>query len=228
MSNIYEIRLREEFKLLRKLQNYKPVSKYLTIQYRDRVTRKLKPINAEPDVANRYPETFKVTYKMPVYINEREKDKNWQGTFEFTVSESIILNMNIGGDKPYAIFRSGRNTPFNNHINGNAICDGNAWDVRRQSGYGLWFYVIAVGMLINQDEFVTATNGVHLNGAAFEHWKRRRMKPVTNIKWPMILDQMATLSPVTDKADTKKAKNQKSAFKIKDASKKKKPAFKIS
>jgi len=178
MSNFYEnVQLREEFILVQKLQKDNEVNKYLTIQYEDRVTGELRSVIQNP--SNKYPESFIVEYRLPVYVNEGQLEHGYRATAKIILSE-VCINGNGKRPEPQTFWNSNY-VPYNNHVKDKAICTGNAWTVAK--GFGLWYYIIALGALVNQDEFVCA-EGYHFNSQAYLYWLSRGKKPVTNIKWP--------------------------------------------
>ena len=201
-TDIYEIRLEEEFRLLTKLQRHPNVSKYLQIFYKERMgggayKSILEPIESagrteQGTPITLHPNKFKFTYTMPMYVGEGQLINDWSASFLFEVPESVLMNQNKslkmsieGGEFP-----DGR-VPFNNHVSKTWVCTGTIWDIAQ--GSGLWYFVMSVGCLLNQDRIVTPADdrdeNRHLNSAAFRFWKRdRNMAPITDIKWPFNLD----------------------------------------
>ena len=182
-TSLYDKTLREEFKLIRKLNNHPSVSRHINISYYDRFTGEIKNINRDPSISNKYPEKYVVRYNMPVYVS-KNRLKNWNGVFSFKVTEQILLNRK-NDLKPYATFDPKGVELFNNHVSGTRICDGTAWGISRN--YGLWYYIITIGMIINQDPFVSDTK-VHFNDGAFKYWLSRNKKPISQIRWPFNLN----------------------------------------
>lgn len=184
MNETYEIRLREEFLNLRALQNDSEMKKILEMEYRERNGNSFKSILLDPSIAL-YPSRYKVTYKMPVYIDEGQLNTDWKGVFDFEVNEDKLMNQK--SKNPDYEFKSIGGNPFNNHISPGFFCLGNAWEVSQQ-GFGLWYFVIAVGCIINQDKGWTADEDKHLDSDAYKFWKyTRKMQPINNIKWPLNL-----------------------------------------
>jgi hypothetical protein len=182
MSAFYEnVLLREEFNLVQKLQKDTEFAKYVTVKYEDRVTGEIKTVLSAP-TADKYPEIYVADYRMPVYVGEGRLRNDYHGTARITLSEPVLSNRradngpNVDWDSNFE--------PFNNHIRKNWICTGNAWSVAKDNG--LWHFIISLGALINQDEFVCA-EGTHIDAAAYDYWVRRGRKPVTNIKWALDL-----------------------------------------
>jgi hypothetical protein len=182
MSQFYEdTLLREEYKLVVKLQQDAEFVKYVTVKYEDRITGIAKSVLNLP-TANKYPEKYIVNYKMPVYVSEGNVRNDYNATATITLSEAVLNNRNAANG-PHVEFSSNFD-PFNNHVKQTWICTGNAWSVAKDNG--LWHFIISLGALINQDEFVCA-EGVHIDKDAYNYWVERRRRPVTPIKWPVDL-----------------------------------------
>lgn len=182
MSQFYEdTLLREEFKLVVKLQQDVEFANYVTVKYEDRVTGIATSVLNQP-TANKYPEKYFVDYKMPVYVSEGNVRNDYHATATITLSEAVLSSRNAANG-PHVEFSSNFD-PFNNHVKQTWICTGNAWSVAKDNG--IWHFIISLGALINQDEFVCA-EGVHIDGDAYDYWVERRRKPVTPIKWPVDL-----------------------------------------
>lgn len=183
MSNSFyeDTLLKEEFSLVAKLQQDLEFKKYVTVLYEDRILGEERPVSIAP-TGSRFPERFIVHYKMPVYSSRGQLRNDWEGTITIELSEPVLTNKHFHHG-PHVVFHSNFE-PFNNHVHQNAICSGNAWAVAKESG--LWHFIISLGALINQDEFVSA-EGRHFNEAAFDYWVSRGRKPITNIKWPLDL-----------------------------------------
>lgn len=182
MSNFYEeILLREEYNLVVRLQKEKEFAKYVDVKYEDRITGEERSVLLAP-TANKYPEIYIVDYRMPVFVNNGQLRQDWHGTATMRLTEPVLANRNAN-QGPHTEFTSNFE-PFNNHVHQNSICSGNAWIVAKDNG--LWHFIISLGALINQDEFVCA-EGSHFNGSAYDHWVNRRRKPVTKINWPLDL-----------------------------------------
>lgn len=182
-TNLYDKTLREEFKLIRKLNNHHSMKRILDIYFFDRFTGQKKSVERDPSIINKYPEKYEVVFKMPVYVAPNKK-RNWSGKFTFKVTEQILLNRE-STERPYATFEPNGTKLFNNHVSGSRICDGTAWSVARN--YGLWYYIIAIGMIINQEPFIS-DNKPHFNEDAFKYWVYRNKKPVSEIDWPFNLN----------------------------------------
>jgi hypothetical protein len=183
MSNSFyeDTLLRQEFNLVAKLQQYKEFSDYVSVSYEDRMSGNVQSVSVQP-TGPRYPEKYIVEYKMPVYVSQGKLRRDWHGTATILLSEPVLTNKH-SHQAPHVTFHSDF-TPFNNHVRRDSICSGNAWAVARDNG--LWHFIISLGALINQDEFVCAEGG-HFNREAYDYWLTREQKPITNIKWPLDL-----------------------------------------
>ncbi|MDR2511732.1 MAG: hypothetical protein LBC89_04645 [Bacteroidales bacterium] len=189
MSAFYDnVLLREEFNLVQKLQKDEEFAKYVTVNYEDRVTGETKTLLSSP-TADKYPEIYVVDYRMPVYVAEGRLRNDFHGIAKITLSEPVLTNRQA--DNGPLVEWKANFEPFNNHIRVNWICTGNAWTVAKDNG--LWHFIISLGALINQDEYVCA-EGVHIDGAAYDYWVRRGRKPVTNIKWALDLLTRPTIT----------------------------------
>lgn len=198
----YEIRLKKEFDLLKKLQLHPNVKPYLTLYYKERLGGgNYKPITSEITSKSTddkglpcilYPNKFKFTYTMPMYLGVGQLKEDWSASFLIDVPESVLmdpnksLNMEIEGG-------SFKEKPFNNHCTNSWVCTGTIWDIAQ--GCGLWYFVMSVGCLLNQDRIVTPADASdehrHLSAEAFRYWKNdRHMQPITDIKWPFNLDSV--------------------------------------
>ena len=196
MSNSFyeDTLLKEEFLLVVRLQQEAEFSKYVSVSYEDRITGKVQPVAVHPS-GPRYPEKYIVEYRMPVYVSPGQLRPDWQGTATILLSQPVLTNKH-SYHGPHVTFHSNFE-PFNNHVRRDSICSGNAWTVARDNG--LWHFIISLGALINQDEFVSA-EGRHMNGEAYKYWRTRDQKPVTNIAWPLnLLDGGFTVTPTTPK-----------------------------
>lgn len=186
MSKTFETRMREEFKWLQKLQSNPNVKDIVTIYYMPRTgASRWAPINTSIAQNSGYPVKFKVQYKMPMYVCPTgQMKKNWQGSIYFEVTEEAMLgNGSMGVGIEGGGFPAG-SIPYNKHVSQGFICCGNAWEVAKQ-GYGIWYFVIAVGALLNLDPFWQAEHGDHLNGDAREFFENvRHRQPTNNIRWP--------------------------------------------
>lgn len=183
MSNSFyeETMLKEEFLLVVRLQQDPEFSKYVSVSYEDRTTLKVQPVTVQPK-GPRYPEKYIVEYLLPVYVSPGQLRRDWHGTVTILLSEPVLTNRH-SHQGPHVSFHSNFE-PLNHHVRQNSICSGNAWLVAR--GNGIWHFIISLGALINQDEFVCAEGG-HMNSAGYRYWVARERKPVTNIKWPLNL-----------------------------------------
>lgn len=190
MSQLYETRLKKEFELLQKLDRHPDVKDVISIQYQERIGNK-SYISIQETPKGLYPNSFMVTYTMPMYVAAGKIKKDWSASFAFDVPESVLMNpmSNLGvrivGNN--GNFKQGE-VPFNNHCSTGWVCTGSAWGVANQ-GFGIWYFVLALGCLLNQEEFMMANERHHLNSEAFEYWdKIRRRKPNNDIKWPFRLN----------------------------------------
>lgn len=183
MSNSFyeDTLLRQEYNLVARLQQDTEFTKYVAVSYEDRMVGGVLSVLVQP-TGPRYPEKYVVEYKMPVYVSPGKLRRDWEGTATILLSEPVLTNKH-SHQSPHVTFHSNF-TPFNNHVRRDSICSGNAWAVARDNG--LWHFIISLGALINQDEFVCAEGG-HFNRAAYDYWLTREQKPVTNIKWPLDL-----------------------------------------
>ena len=108
----YEIRLKQEFKNLQKLQQRKEIDGIINIEYKDRKTGERQSIMKPPASINMYPERFYITYKMPVFTGRNNLNNDWQGELTFQVSKDSLLN---GNSNPCELNCKGR-YPFNHHV----------------------------------------------------------------------------------------------------------------
>ncbi|MEO0725530.1 MAG: hypothetical protein AAFZ63_13380 [Bacteroidota bacterium] len=192
-SNIYEIRLREEFKNLRKLQRHQEMQKYVEIQYADRNYGGRHSILEDPRAMNLYPETYYVKYTLPVYLDRGRLDRNWSGVFTIKVSESTFLDLNERGPSQLDLDCS-NGVPFNHHVHEDHFCHGGVWSVSKE--FGLWYFVIGIGGLLNQEEIWMDDSGSgHHSLAAYEYWRKdRRKQPISVINWPFDLNEGLVIS----------------------------------
>lgn len=183
MSNSFyeETLLKEEYNLVVTLQQDTEFKKYVTVLYEDRILGEERPVSVQP-TGSRFPEKYIVHYKMPVYASRGQLRQDWEGVATIELSEPVLTNKH-SHHGPHVVFHSNFR-PFNNHVLQDAICSGNAWAVAKENG--LWHFIISLGALINQDEFVCA-EGYHYNPPAYDDWVSRGRKPVTNIKWALDL-----------------------------------------
>lgn len=198
MSKTYEIRLKKEFELLQKLERHPNVKGIIKLFYIDRIAGGgYKSILEDPQ-GGMYPYKFKVTYTMPMYVGEGQIKNDWSTSFLFEVPENILMNpesklgVEIEGND--GNFPAG-SIPFNNHVSPGWVCTGTAWGVANQ-GFGIWYFVISLGCLLNQEKFMMASEPAdenrHLNAAAFRYWKNvRKMQPNNQIDWPFkLMDEL--------------------------------------
>lgn len=196
---MYEKRLKIEFDLLQKLQNSE-VKNNVEISYMERDGRnpKWKPITNKPNSVL-YPNRFKVTYHFPkMYVGPDKIVNNWSGTILFDVPESVLMHMgsSMGVQIENGSFKEGE-IPFNHHVSRSYICSGSAWTIAQQ-GYGIWYFIICVGCLLNMEKFMMDTERRHLNERAFTFWKTKRaMKPTNKIRWPFDLNMQGNTSSST-------------------------------
>lgn len=185
-NNFYEeTLLKEEFRLIVKLQQNDEFSKYVSVSYQDRETGKVQSVDVPPSQP-RYPEKYIVEYRMPVYVSRGQLQPDWRGTATMLLSETVLTNKH-SHQAPHVTFHSNL-TPFNNHVTRDWICVGNAWAVARD--HGIWHFIISLGATINQDAFVTADEPWHISSEAYKYWVARNRLPVTDIKWPLnLLDE---------------------------------------
>jgi len=191
-SETYEIRLRKEFELLQKLQRHPNVNNStikITIEYKERLNASIFKSVLEKPSCIVYPNTFRVTYKMPMYVGEGQLKNNWQATFLFSTPEDILMNPNskLGVEIEGGHFPQG-SLPYNKHISPGWVCSGTAWSVANQ-GFGIWYFIIGLGCLFNQEKFIMDDDGkAHLNGDAYRYWKDvRKKQPNNKIDWPFNL-----------------------------------------
>lgn len=207
MNETYEIRLREEFELLQKLQRHPSVNNdtiKITIQYKDRLRGGNYKSVLENPSSGMYPNSFRVTYQMPMYVGHGQLKRDWQATFLFSVPESVLMNPHssleakIEGDK----FPDG-SIPYHNHVSrsGSWFCQGGSWGAAQQ-GNGIWYFIVALGSILNMDRGFVVEDSEdarhHLNYDAFLYWKdERNMQPVSAINWPFNLPQIPTFGKPT-------------------------------
>jgi len=192
MSNSFyeQTMLKEEYLLVVRLQRDKEFSQYVSVSYEDRITGEVQPVTGRPP-GPRYPEKYIVDYRMPVYVSPGQLRRDWHGTATIRLSEPVLTNRH-SRQGPYVTFHSNFEL-LNHHVTRNSICSGNAWAVAKDNG--LWHFIVSLGALINQDEFVCAEGG-HMNSEGYRYWCARDRKPVTNIKWPLSLDEDVKVHPV--------------------------------
>lgn len=195
MSQVYETRLKKEFEYLQKLERHPFNSKgIIKLFYIDRFGGGSYRSILDAPTSALYPNQFKVTYSMPMYVGEGQIKNDWSASFLFEVPEEILmdpeskLGVQIEGNN--GNFPEG-SKPFNNHVSTGWVCTGTAWGVANQ-GFGIWYFIIALGCLLNQEKFMMASDDAdenrHLNADAFRYWKNvRKMQPNNKIDWPFKL-----------------------------------------
>ena len=201
MSKIYETRLRKEFELLQRLERHPNVKGIINIFYKERMSGgNYKSVLDEPQDAL-YPNSFKVKYTMPMYVGEGQLKKDWSASFLFETPENILLNpeSSLGVEIEGNGFPEG-SVPFNNHVSPGWVCTGTAWGVANQ-GFGIWYFIISLGCLFNQEKFMMASEDAdenrHLNSDEFRYWKNvRKMQPNNHIDWPFKLMDEPTFGSV--------------------------------
>lgn len=187
---MYEKRLQTEYELLQKLQGSE-ISNIVDIHYKEREggASQWKPIGQCPS-SRLYPNTFRVTYTFPrMLVGPNQEVRNWKHSFLFSVSENVLMRQgsSMGVEIEGGSFPEGQ-VPFNNHVSAGYVCTGSAWSIAQQ-GYGIWYFIICVGCLLNQEKFMIDAGHIHLNRDALEYWKRiRGMRPNNDIKWPFDLN----------------------------------------
>ncbi len=197
MSNFYnDTLLKEEFTLLQQVQRDREVSRYITISYEDQLTGSERNISLAPS-NGLYPEKFFVKYRLPVYIARGQKRDDFEATAEITINEEVLKSKR-SDNGPHTVY-SANFEAFNKHIKGTTtICFGNAWMIAKD--HGLWFYILTLGAMINQDSIVTdEKNSNHFNPDAGAYWVERDMRPVTPINWPwdMAMKGEIVIKPTT-------------------------------
>lgn len=204
MSKTGEIRLEKEFMNLQALQQDPRIDGKVNIQYNPRGNRDRDhwvPIMTIPR-GGLYPFRYRLTYTMPMFIGpdeERDRVDNWHASFIFEAPEDVLMNphsnVNVALDGGFPC-----GVPYNNHVGAAWVCTGSAWAASR--GMGIWYFVICLGCLLNQERFLIAMEP-HLNGDALRWWiDRRNMQPNNNIQWPFDLLDKAR-KPVINFGGTK-------------------------
>lgn len=189
----YEIRLREEFKNLQKLQQHNSIKGVVIIRYEDRIKGGIHAINIKPSNMNMYPEKYFVTYRMPVFTGRNNLNNNWEGLLTLQVSKDSLLNGRNVSTASCELKCNGR-YPFNHHISQGFFCVGGIW--KTSIGLGIWYFILATGALINQEEaWLTDDASGHLDEDAYKYWKERNKAKVNDIKWPFnLLDEDINLN----------------------------------
>ena len=123
---------------------------------------------------------------MPVYLDKDHVKRDWQGEFMITMAHDILMKPDSGNVPAYQLDTS-QGVPFNHHISQGYFCSGGLWSVAKD--YGLWFFIIGCGSIINQESTWMDDSGAgHLNNEAYLFWKNdRRKQKITDIKWPFDL-----------------------------------------
>jgi len=184
-QNLYEIRLREEFKMMRRLQNDSDVRGVLQIFFTDRLSQNQFGIGHETE-SQLYPEQYQVNVKMPVYTDVNVLNKNWEGGLSVKVNYSVL--MNPGSNNPPETKLDVSNAlPFNHHISPTWLCIGGIWSVAKD--FGLWYFILGCCSLVNQEAaWMDDSGSGHLQPLAYRFWKIDRHKQrVNNINWPFDL-----------------------------------------
>ena len=192
MSRTGEIRYKKEFENLQVLQQDPRIKDIVEIEYNPRdsgdrnhwVSIKVTPKNGL------YPYRYRLTYRMRMFIGPtRNPERNWHASFIFEAPEEVLMdphsNVNVsldGGEFPCGV-------PYNNHVGAAWVCTGSAWGASR--GMGIWYFVICLGCLLNNERFLIAMEP-HLNGEALNWWiNERGMQPNYPIAWPFdLLDKV--------------------------------------
>ena len=190
MSKIGEIRLGKEFVNLQALQQDSRIDGIVNIEYNPRnagdrdkwVSIMVNPQNGL------YPYRYRLTYFMPMYVGPGQLERNWHQSFIFEAPEDVLMdprsNVNVSVEGGFTC-----GIPFNNHCSAAWVCSGSAWAASR--GMGVWYFVICLGCLLNQERFLMADEP-HMNANALEWWtKQRHKKPNNDIQWPFdLLDKV--------------------------------------
>lgn len=186
-SNIVidEVRLKKEFEFLQRLELHPNVKDIIKLYYLDRLNGSdYKSILDTPN--NLYPYKFKVTYTMPMYIGDGLLKEDWSASFLFeSPNLETIIHFDIEGEN--GCFKDGTK-PYNNYIDDRWVDLG---PIQTQQEVGLWYCIICLGGLLNQDKFMMASYNCdenrHLNVDAYRFWKNvRKMQPNNQIDWPFI------------------------------------------
>lgn len=189
---LYEIRLREEFKNMRRLQQDTGIKTVLAIWCADRISGRIISVLDNPESAL-YPEQYTIRYSMPVYLAKTHLKRDWYGDFTVTVAHDILMKPESGNVPAYQLDTT-QGVPFNHHISQGYFCSGGLWAVARD--YGLWYFIIGCGSIINQESIWMDDSGAgHLNNEAYLFWKNDRHKQKINtIKWPFDLRNRIEIS----------------------------------
>lgn len=207
MSQVYEIRLKKEFEFLQRLQRHPNTRNVIDIRYKNRVGASDYKSVLENPTGPLFPNKFKITYTFPImYVGRGQVKTNWSHSFYLEVPESILMDSNKTVGNEFEIeggcFPDGM-VPFNGHVSPNWVCIGALWQVANQ-GFGIWYFIISVGALLNQEKSEMDPNDtVHLNGDAWDYWMNdRQMAPNNDIKWPYNLDTVGVIRPTQESKPT--------------------------
>jgi len=184
-QNLYEIRLREEFNMMRRLQLDPGIKNVLQIFFIDRLSQNQLGIEHEPE-SQLYPDQYLVNVKMPVYTDRNVLKKDWKGGLNIKVNYSVL--MNPGPSKPPETKLDVSNAlPFNHHISPTWLCIGGIWSVAKD--FGLWYFVLGCCSLVNQEAtWMDDSGSGHFQPLAYRFWKVDRQKQkVNDINWPFDL-----------------------------------------
>jgi len=189
---LYEIRLREEFKNMRRLQQDAGMKKVLAIWHTDRVTGHKISVLDNPESAL-YPEQYAIRYSMPVYLAKTHFTRDWYGEFTVTMAYDILMKPESGNTPAYQL-DTARGVPFNHHISQGYFCSGGLWSVAKD--FGLWYFIIGCGGILNQESsWMDDSGSGHLNNEAYLFWKNDRHKQkINDIKWPFDLRNRIEIS----------------------------------
>lgn len=194
-QGLYEIRLREEFKNTRRLQQVPPMKQVLTIRYVDRISGNTISVLEDP-VSALFPEHYKVRYSIPVYIARNQLKRNWSGEFDLSIGPEALMQPESGKVPDFKLIADNA-TPFNHHYSQGWVCTGGLWNVARD--FGLWYFIIGCGSIFNQESaWMDDSGNGHTNIDAYNYWKNdRRKQKINNIDWPFDLrDRIEIGSPM--------------------------------
>ena len=188
---LYETRLREEFKMMRKLQHDRAVQGVLRIAFKDRISQNLIGIDKDPITAL-YPEQYLINIKMPVYTSRGVLKRDWEGILTLEVNSDVLMSTSTEV-VPGCRLDVSKALPFNHHISVGYFCTGGIWSVAKD--FGLWYYVLGCCSIINQEVTWMDDRGAgHLNPEAYDYWKNdRKRQKVNNINWPFDLREKKDL-----------------------------------
>lgn len=214
-----------EYELLRKIQSHPNLNNEvinITIQYKDDTTNTWESILSGS--TNRYVKmpkrvfsawnegnfyvpkfsgTFRITYKMPVYVAPDKLVTDWESTFILdTQGLSIRPQSNAkllieNGEFPRGL------TPFNPHIHKDWIDMGCLLRAANE-GCGIWFYVIGIGALLNMDTFAMDLHPVNPSEAYLWWVNERKMQPTSKIDWPFNLSDNFVIDKLPYEYDDEK------------------------